>query len=297
MENGDLNTKFFHAQASVRKDANKISSLVDDNEIEQSDMSTMRSISLSYFWNLFSSSSPNFDGLEISLTDFVSLEENESLIASFSKEEFTKAIKQMHAEKSPGPDGLNLRFYQRFWPLIGDQIFSAASQWLSSGAFSLCLNNTLIVLIPKCENPFSMKDLTSISLCNVLYNLVAKVLSNHMKYILCRLISPSQAAFVPGRSITDNILLANKVLHCLKRRTRSRIGEVALKLDINKANDRVDWGFLQFMLRKMSFVERWISWLRLCISTVEYSMLFNGMEVGSVVPRRGLHHGCPFSPY
>ena len=80
----------------------------------QSDLSMMGSISLSYFWNLFSSGLPNFDGLEISLTDVVSLEENESLVAPFSKEEFTMAIKQMHHEKSPGPDGLNLGFYQRF---------------------------------------------------------------------------------------------------------------------------------------------------------------------------------------
>ena len=137
MENGDLNTKFFHAQASGRKAANKVSSLIDVNGIVQSDLSTMGSIALSYFRKLFSSGLPNLDGLEISLTDVVSLEENESLVAPFSKEEFTKAIKKMHPEKSSGPNGLNPGFYQRFWPLIGDQIFSATSQWLSTSAFPL----------------------------------------------------------------------------------------------------------------------------------------------------------------
>ena len=297
MENGDLNTKFFHAQASGRKAANKVSSLVDVNGIVQSDLSTMGSIALSYFWNLFSSGLPNLDGLEIPLTDVVSLEENNSLVAPFSKEEFTKAIKKMYPEKSSGPDGLNLGFYQHFWPLIGDQIFSTTSQWLFIGAFPLGLNDTPIVLIPKCENPSSMKELRLISLCNVLYKLVTKVLANRMKDVLCRLISPSQAAFVPGRFITDNILLASEVLHCLKRRTRGRIGDVALKLDISKAYDRVDWGFLQFILRTMGFAEQWISWLMLCISTVEYFVLFNGTVVGSVVPGRGLRQGCPLSPY
>ena len=100
LENDDLNTKFFHAQASGRKAANKASSLIDDNGIVQSDLSTMGSITLSYFRNLFSSGLPNFDGLEISLTDVVSLENNESLVAPFSKEKFTKAIKQMHLEKN-----------------------------------------------------------------------------------------------------------------------------------------------------------------------------------------------------
>ena len=85
-----------------------------------------------------------------------------------------------------------------------------------------------------------MKELKPILLCNMLYKLVAKVLANRMKDVLCRLISPSQSAFVPSRSITDNILLANEVLNCLKRRTRGHIGDVALKLDISKAYDRVD---------------------------------------------------------
>ena len=88
--------------------------------------------------------------------------------------------------------------------------------------------------------------------------------------------------FFPGRSITDNILLVSEVLHCIKRRTRGRIGDVSLKLDISKAYDRVDWGFLQFMLCKMGFVEQWISWIMLCISTVEYFVLFNGTVVGSL---------------
>ena len=111
MENDDLKTKFFHAQALGSKAANKVSSLVDDDGIVQSDLSTMGSIALSYFHNLFSLGLPNFDGLEISLIDVVSLEDNESLVAPFSKAEFTKAIKQMHPEKSPGPDGLNWGFY------------------------------------------------------------------------------------------------------------------------------------------------------------------------------------------
>ena len=127
LKNGDLNTKFFHAQASDRKVVNKVSSLVVDDGIVQSDLSMMGSIALSYFRNLFSSGLPNFDGLEISLSDVVSLEENESLVTLFSKKEFTKAIKQIHPEKLLGPDGLNSGFYQLFLPLIGDQIFFAAS--------------------------------------------------------------------------------------------------------------------------------------------------------------------------
>ena len=94
-----------------------------------------------------------------------------------------------------------------------------------------------------------------------------------------------------------NILLAREVLHYLKRRTKGRIGDVALKLDISKAYDMVDWGFLQFVLFKMGFAEQWISWLMLCISTVEYFVLFNGTTVGSIVLGMVLCQGCSLSPY
>ena len=100
-----------------------------------------------------------------------------------------------------------------------------------------------------------MKESRQISLCDVLHKLAAKVFVNCMKDVLYRLIPHSQAAFVPGRSITDNILLASEVLHCLKRCTKGRIGDVALNLDISKAYDKVDWGFLQFILRNIGFAQ------------------------------------------
>lgn len=85
-----------------------------------------------------------------------------------------------------------------------------------------------------------MKDLRPIALCNVLYKVLAKVLANRMKSILPGLISENQSAFIHGRNITDNILVAFEVVHHMNRKRRSRDGEVALKLDISKAYDIVD---------------------------------------------------------
>nr|DAD19321.1 TPA_asm: hypothetical protein HUJ06_020784 [Nelumbo nucifera] len=111
----------------------------------------------------------------------------------------------MHLDKSPGPDGLNPTFYQKFWPLIGKDIFQAVVSWLSREEFPASLNDTTIVLIPKCESPKTMKDLRPISLCNVLYKIVSKVLANHLKVLLPNIISNAQFAFVgpiiPGRGL------------------------------------------------------------------------------------------------
>ncbi|MCI13816.1 CNGC5-like protein, partial [Trifolium medium] len=90
----------------------------------------------------------------------------------------------MHSNKAPGPDGLNPAFYKRFWDLCGVEIFNTSKQWLQQGCFPTQLSETNIVLIPKVDNPTSMKDLRPISLCNVLYKIISKVLANRLKPLL-----------------------------------------------------------------------------------------------------------------
>jgi hypothetical protein len=183
----------------------------------------------------------------------VSAEDNECLTATISKEEIYTALMQMHPDKSPGPDGFNPAFYQHFWHVCGDDIFSAVKTWLDRGFFPTSLNETNICLIPKCERPSTMKDLLPIALCNVLYKMVSKLLANRLRLCIDKCISEEQLAFVEGRSILDNAMIAMEVIHALKRRTRGNKGELALKIDISKAYDKVDWGFLKGMLRRLGF--------------------------------------------
>ncbi|GAU30401.1 hypothetical protein TSUD_364470 [Trifolium subterraneum] len=183
----------------------------------------------------------------------------------------------MHPDKSPGPDGFNPAFYQRFWEQCSDDIFSAASTWLERGYFPTSLNETNICFIPKCDNPTSMKDLRPISLCNVLYKMISKVLANRLKCCLDKCVSQKQSAFVEGRSILDNALIATEVIHALKRKTKGRRGELALKIDISKACDKVDWGFLRGVMTKMGFTDVWIRGdlhvVRICRGAPEVSHL------------------------
>lgn len=132
--------------------------------------------------------------------------------------EFTQAVKSMHPDKASGPDGLNPAFFQHFWGLLGEEVFKCCYQWLDEGIFPAEVNDTTLVLIPKKDNVDDPKDLRPIALCNVLYKILSKVLANRLQKILPNIISEEQSAFVSGRNITDNILVAFEILHYMKRK-------------------------------------------------------------------------------
>ncbi|RVX23698.1 putative mitochondrial protein [Vitis vinifera] len=184
---------------------------------------------------------------------------NANLLSPFSFEEFSIAVQQMHPDKSPEPDGFNLAFFQHFWPLIGKEIFHACSSWLNNNEFPASLNETIIVLIPKNDNPVSMRDLRPIALYNV--------------------------------------VVAFELIHYMKRKTHGKVGDVALKIDISKAYDRIRWDYLKAIMLRMGFDSKWMEWIILCVSIVSYSVSVNGELVGPFYPGRELRQGDPLSPY
>lgn len=297
LKDGDLNTRFFHSSATARKAQNKIKMLSDAEGHQFTDQDNLCRIAKDYFEQIYSTNNPNYDPVISAVKPKLSTEDNNLLLAPFTDKDFKEAVFQMHPDKSPGPDGFNPAFYQKFWTLVGDTVSHECKMWVSQVFFPPHLNDTNITLIPKCDNPISMKDLRPISLCNVLYKIVAKALANRMKLVLPKLIAENQSAFVKGRAITDNVIVAFEALHFMKQKTRGKVGDVALKIDISKAYDRIDWGFLERIMIKMGFDKRWVDLIMLCVSTVQYSILMNGRRVGPIYPKRGLRQGCPLSPY
>ena len=130
-----------------------------------------------------------------------------------------------------------------------------------------------------------------------MYKLISKILANRLKRVLAAMIDDSQSAFVLGRLIIDNVFVAFEPMHYIDQRKKGKEVLMATKLNMSKANDRVEWVYLEAMMRKMGFHEKWISLIMMCVSTVSYSLLINEEPKGKITPSRGLHQGDPISPY
>ena len=134
------------------------------------------------------------------------------------------ALKQMAPLKALGPDGMPPIFYQHYWDSIGDVSSCAVLSCLNSGSIPASLNHTYIILIPKLKNSERVSNFRPISLCNILYKLISKVLANHLKRLLPYVVSGSQSAFQSDKAILDNILVAFETLHHMKIKKKGEGG-------------------------------------------------------------------------
>lgn len=298
LKEGDKNTGYFHAIITGRRKRNRISVLQKrSGEWCEGEEETCKEI-LDYFTQIFSSDKPgDFAEILQGIPQTVTAAMNRKLIRPVTDQEISQAVFSMHPNKSPGPDGMSPAFFQKFWHVIKSDVIQAVHSFFHSGFLLKSINETLINLIPKTDAPCTMTDFRPISLCNVLYKIISKVLTNRFKTVLNSCISESQSAFVPGRQILDNVFVAHECVHFLKNKRIGKEGCMALKLVMSKAYDSVEWEFLAKVIFRMGFCPRWINWIMNCVTSVTYAVNFNGEKTSFIRPSRGLRQGDPLAPY
>ena len=195
-----------------------------------------------------------------------------SLEVPFTEDEVHVALVDLNGDKAPRLDGFTTAFWQFGWDVVKSNIMGMFRDFHEHGSFVRSLNSTFMVLIPK-RGVEDLKDFRPISLTGSIYKLIAKVLANRLKKVMNKLVNSAQNAFVEGRQILDASLIANEVIDSMLKKKEKG---VLYKLDIEKAYDKINWNFLTTVLGKMGFKEKWLGWIKWCISAASFSVMLNG---------------------
>jgi hypothetical protein len=220
--------------------------------------------------------------------------ENVMLTAPFCWEEIEGVVMNSDGNKSPGPDEFNFAFLKKFWYLLKGEVRILFDQFFSNANLPKGLLSYFITLIPKVACPSSLGEFRPISLLGCIYKLIAKVLAARLAKVMDSVVASTQSAFVKGRNLVDGVMVVNEVIDFAKKSGRACF---VLKVDFEKAYDSVDWGFLEYMLRRFGFVGKWIDWIKACVFAGNLSVLVNGSPTPEINIQRGLKQGDPLAPF
>nr|GEX34392.1 reverse transcriptase [Tanacetum cinerariifolium] len=263
---GDCNSRFFHLYAIQRGQKNKMSGLKNSQEEWIYDNGEIQRLVRDHFGSIFTTNGArNYEEVISDLKPVVSETMNLQLQSPITDSKIHKATKQLEGLKAPGEDGFSGIFYQKYWLLIRNSICKAIRYFFDTGDMLPELNKTLVVLIPKTPAPEALTQFQPISLCNFIYRIIFRVLSNRLKPLMSKIISPQQSAFIPGRQM---LLLFN--------------GERSFPL---------------YLQQKKGFGVLWYKWIHACLMTYKLEFIVNGDSIGVIKSQRGLRQGDPISPY
>ncbi|KAK1618982.1 hypothetical protein QYE76_024499 [Lolium multiflorum] len=292
---GDANTAYFHAIANGRRRKCSIPCLWDgDLLLEEAGEITTHIYS--FYKGLFAAGPRTGVALAADLWParaWVSDEENAALTLPFLPTEVRGALEGMKASSAPGPDGLPVVFFQKFWAKLQETIMPMFQEFYVGTLDMGRLNYGVITLIPKVVGATDIRQFRPITVINVIQRLFSKVCAVRLAPVMERITHQYQFAFLKGRHIHDGILALHEIVH--EVRSRHQRG-VFLKLDFQKAYDRLDWSFLRQVLQRRGVDDRMIGWIMQTVMTGSTAINING-EVGPYFrPACGVRQGDPLSP-
>ncbi|XP_069154435.1 uncharacterized protein [Solanum lycopersicum] len=294
-KDGDTNSKYFHSIIRGRRRKLFIHKITTENGDWIQGENNIAQEACEHFHTIFTGENRyiNDHNLEC-IPRMVNVDQNTQLTKLPDMDEIKEVVFAMNPNSTAGPDGMNGYFFQKCWNIIKSDLIEVQHAFFSGQMIPKYFSHSCIVLLPKVNNPNKLTEFRLISLSNFTSKIISKLVSNRLSPILPSLISTNQSGFVKGRSISENIMLAQEIIHQIKK---PNIGSnVIIKLDMAKAYDRVSWSYICLVLRKTGFNKVFIDMIWRIMANNWYSIIVNGKRHGFFRSTRGLKQGDPLSP-
>ncbi|XP_019163602.1 PREDICTED: uncharacterized protein LOC109159944 [Ipomoea nil] len=296
IKSGDRNTRFYQLATSIKQSHSKIPHLrgVDDLVICE-DALLLKHVH-DFYLDLYSADNgTSLQNLQHGCFPHLPNEDWHTVNLPICVEEVKTALFDMAPCKAPGPDGFTAAFFQRTWSSTGGCLVKFTMHFFEHGILPPGCNDTILSLIPNVQNPEYIKQFRPIGLCNVAYKLITKIMATRLKDIAGKLVGPHQSSFIQGRQIIDNSLAYQEVLNSFRTK-KGKTGWMALKIDLEKAFDRLSWSFIEDTLRDIGFNQSWIRNIMHCITSSRLAVFWNGHLTDWFAPEKGIRQGDPISP-
>ncbi|GJT77946.1 RNA-directed DNA polymerase, eukaryota [Tanacetum coccineum] len=290
---GDENSSFYHGVLNKKRSQLNIRGiLVDGTWVDNPQR--VKNEFLHHFSKRFDKPAANRASLVMNFSKILSCDQQVELELEVSKDEVKRAVWDCGTDKAPGPDGFTFGFYRRFWKVIENDVFDAVNHFFTYGDIPKGCNSSFIALIPKIPDANVVKDFRPISLIGSLYKIIAKILANRLVVVLGDIVNEVQSAFIADRQILDGPFILNEVLQWCKSKKKQFL---IFKVDFEKAYDSVRWDFLDEVLKKFGFGDKWCTWIQSCLRSSRGSIIINGSPTAEFQFHKGLKQGDPLSPF
>ncbi|GJR93606.1 RNA-directed DNA polymerase, eukaryota [Tanacetum coccineum] len=268
---GDENTRFFHGILNKKRNQQNIRGVMVDG-VWNDKPQNVKNEFLIHFQKRFEKPLDGRATVEMSYPRSLSIEQQEGLECEVTLQELKTAVWDCGMDKSPGPDGFTFGFYRHFWSTIEEDVFGAVKHFFTHGDIPKGCNSSFVALIPKVPDANLVNDFRPISLIGSIYKVIAKILANRLVGVLGIIVNEVQSAFITGRHILDGPLILNEVMQWCKSKKK----QLFFKVDFEKAYDLVRWDFLDDVLKKFGFGNKWCKWIHECLWSSRGSILVNG---------------------
>jgi hypothetical protein len=274
---GDKNTKFFLNLEKYKQESNAVKELINEQNDVISDTDSILEMEYTFYKKLYSCVDVNVDKME----DFLQSVNNEiddddkiMCDTEISYDEIIEALVNMSKNKSPGSDGLTTEFYCKFYDCLNHILFKIFNTVYVEGKLSRSMRAGILSLIYKKKGDKRvLKNYRPISLLQVDYKILARIMANRFKKVLPKIISENQTCCIIGRDISNNIANVRDVITLVES---DELEGYVIKIDQEKAFDRVSHQYIFNVLKKFGFGDVFIKWIMIFYNKINSTVKCNG---------------------